>query len=1053
MKKKLLFLMFIGTCTFLTAQEIIEDFEDGGKLMWVAGDGTYNGIVDNPDTMGVNSSANVGSYTKAGGRGFSLFRVQQTDPFDISTNSVWKMQVWSPVATEVLLKLEGGGNAVEDRKPIQDSTWTELTYDFSAKADVMTMTDLLIFFSPGNPDDSSTYLFDNITANPLPGATVWEDFEGGAKLNWEARNGTFTGVVENPDTTGINTSIDVGSYTKSDSHRFSLFIHEQEAPLDLSILNKIAIDIYSPVKSEFILKLEGDGEAKEVRSNIPTANTWRRYYLDFSDAASFTTLTKIILFFDPGVEDSGDTYLLDNIVAMPNDECAGTVAVAGILDNFECQRNVTYDNGWDRLTVLDNPDLSLVNETARVGCYSKPATEAWAALVADFDNPIDLTELNALNAKVWSPVGGRILFKLEGGASPAREIFIDIPDSSTWVDYVADFSEFANEDHKRVALFFAAGTPFDTALTFYVDEIQFTTPPARSTILEDFEDGPDLAWLPLNNDAANGTFEVIDNPDMGEANSSMSVGSYSRGANAFSTLSAILIDTLDLTEMAQLNLDVWAPEGASKVTMQLSSPVEGLKESSRDITTTGAWTTISFDFASSSMIADFNQVNLIFDAESNIVGPYYIDNLSLGESTIDPCEGVEADPNIVDDFECQRNVDITGGADDLEVSPNPDISPANQSSVVGKYTEPAGQWAAVVYNYGDGNPIDLSLYNQLNMKIWSPRIVEILFKLEGGDGVQEIRMEVPEAETWVNYQVDFSESVGKGHTRLVIFTNPVPEPMAGEIYYFDDISWGLPPSEACIVSFEGEPGSPFNPTGWTYFANGTFADSTLQVVPNPAPGGVNTSDNVGRFVESSEAEASNFAGVFIRDINAINFTDSDNQNVSMDVWLDHEATIVLKLENGQMGTASGDRFQMYTTPNEWQTLTWSYGDLPNDQFTTVSLILDFDNTPSENKVYYFDNIRVAGTECDTSVSIFNIETVPSFTVAPNPAFDQIRIDNPDNFQRVDIYNAVGNRVRSLRAQFDQSSQIDVSELGDGIYFLLVFNDAGKLSGNAKFIKH
>ncbi|MDH3244844.1 MAG: T9SS type A sorting domain-containing protein [Saprospiraceae bacterium] len=1056
-QKLLLFALLFFTYQWGMSQEIIEDFEDGGKLVWVAGDGVYNGIIENPDTAGINNSLNVGSYTKAAGRGFSLFRVQQMDPFDISVNHVWKMQVWSPVETEVLLKLEGGGNAVEDRKSIQDSAWTELTFDFSSRADAMTMTDLLIFFSPGNADDSSTYLFDNITANPFPEAMVWEDFEDGPKLDWEARNGIFTGVVENPDTTGLNKSLNVGSYTKSDSHAFSLFIHEQMEPFDMSLLNKVSIQIYSPVKTEFILKLEGSGEAKEVRSNIPTANVWREYVMDFSDAADMTTLTKIILFFDPGVAESGDTYLFDNLIALPNDECAGTEPLPGYLDNFECQRNVTYDNGWDRLTVADNPDLSLVNETAKVGCYSKPENEAWATLMADFDNRIDLTELNALNVKIWSPVVDRVLFKLEGGGSPAREIFIDILEANTWVDYVADFSEYANEDHKRVGIFPAAGTAFDSAVIFYFDEIKWTLPPPKSSILEDFEDGPDLVWLPLDNDMGNGEFEVIDNPDMGDANPSMSVGSYTRGANAFSTLSVILTDPLDLSENAQFNLDIWAPEEASSVTMQLSSPVEGLKEVTRDIDATGMWTTVSFDFSSSSMITDFNQINFIFDAESSISGPYYLDNLSQGETTVDPCEGIEADPQVVDDFECQRNVDITIGADDLEVSPNPDISPENQSSVVGKYTEPDGNFASLAYNYGDDNPIDLSLYNQLNIKIWAPRAVPILFKLEGGDGVQEVFVDVSEAEKWVNYQIDFSESVGKGHTRLILFFNAGMEATIGEEYFLDDISWGLPPTEACIVNFEGEPGSPFNPTGWIYFANGTFADSTLHVVANPAPDAVNGTENVGRFVESAGVGdgsdmVQRFAGVFIRGLNAINFVDPNNQNITMDVWMDHEANVGLKVEGGQTIANTPNNLQPYTTPNQWQTITWNFGDLPNDQWTVVSLIFDFDNIPAENKVYYFDNIRVTGTSCDATTSIFDVEIVPSFSISPNPATEFIQISAPEDFDRIDIMDVMGRVMSSVKGWFNNTSQFAVSYLNEGVYFINIY-DQNKVIGNAKFIKN
>ena len=765
MKQKILIIAMLLTAGLVSAQVVWEDFENGGTLPWVAGNGIYNGVVENPDKTGINPSDSVGSYTKEGGRGFSLFRAQTGTAFDISENNIFRMQVWSPVETEVLLKLEGGGNAVEDRKPIKDSTWTELVYDFRAKSDVNTMTDMLIFFAPGNPDDSSTYLFDNITAGPAPNSLVLEDFEDGPRLMWEARNGVFTGVVENPDTMGINSSINVGSYTKSNMNRFSLFIHEQTDPIDLSLLNRASIQIYSPVKTEFILKFEGAGEAKEVRMNIPSANVWREYIMDFSAAADFTTITKIILFFDPGVEESEDTYLFDNLILLPPDECAGTERNPAIVDNFECQRNATYDNGWDRISVVENPDLSTENSTTHVGRYSKPATEGWAALVADYDNPIDLSTLNVATAKIWSPVVDRLLFKLEGGASPAKEIFIDIPEANKWIDFEADFSAFAAEDHKRLAIFMAAGTSFDTAVTFYIDEIIWTEKSIESTILEDFEEGPNLAWIPADGNMANGTFSVIANPDKGDSNPSDSVGTYSRGTNAFSTLSAILLEPLDLSDQTQLNLDIWAPEGAAKVTMQLVSPIEGSREVSREISTTGEWTTISFDFASSATITDFSQINLIFDAETEISGPYYIDNLALGETTIDVCEGVEPNPNIIEDFECQRNAMITVGADDLEVSPNPDISQGNNSAIVGKYTEPDGPWASLVFE--SAQPFDLTNYNQLNMKIWAPRAVPILFKLEGPNGNQEVFMDVTETETWINYSVDFSESAGKGFNKLV----------------------------------------------------------------------------------------------------------------------------------------------------------------------------------------------------------------------------------------------------------------------------------------------
>ncbi|MCB9270191.1 MAG: hypothetical protein H6561_11540 [Lewinellaceae bacterium] len=68
-----------------------------------------------------------------------------------------------------------------------------------------------------------------------------------------------------------------------------------------------------------------------------------------------TTLTKIILFFDPGVAESSDTYLFDNLTQLPADECSGTTPDPEILDDFECQRNATYGIGFQNIKAIDNP--------------------------------------------------------------------------------------------------------------------------------------------------------------------------------------------------------------------------------------------------------------------------------------------------------------------------------------------------------------------------------------------------------------------------------------------------------------------------------------------------------------------------------------------------------------------------------------------------------------------------------------------------------------------------------------------------------------------------
>ncbi|RMG70294.1 MAG: hypothetical protein D6722_08870, partial [Bacteroidetes bacterium] len=488
-----------------------------------------------------------------------------------------------------------------------------------------------------------------VLALPLRAQVVYEDFENGASLNWNAADGTYGGVFANPDPNFVNSSDSVGSYTKSDQHAFSLFIAEVSTPLDLSVNNQFSIQIYSPIRSRFILKLEGSQGAIEGSRFIANANVWQEYTFDFSAAAGNDSLTKIILFFDYGVTASSETYLFDNLTAGPAGPCAGTTPDPDIIDDFECQRNASYTGGWDRLEAVPNPDASGINTSSTVGRYPDPLDE-WSALGIRYYDALDLSTQNTIAAKIWAPKSGQILFKLEGGVSAPREIFLQVTDTLRWVEYKADFSDQATADHKQISIFFNAGVLADSGDVYYIDDIRREETP-QGNIIEDFE--PQLlSWAPFNNDpAVHGTFARIANPDASGVNTSDFVGQYVKGSSAFSTLTAPLPTPLDLSEFSQLNMQVWAPAGTQKVTMQLSSPTQGIKAIEQTLTETQVWTDLVFDFVNFNGITDFDAINLLFDPGVATTQTFYFDNITQGAATTDPCEGIDPIANFYDDFE------------------------------------------------------------------------------------------------------------------------------------------------------------------------------------------------------------------------------------------------------------------------------------------------------------------------------------------------------------------------------------------------------------------
>ncbi len=887
------------------------------------------------------------------------------------------------------------------------------------------------------------------------GQVVYENFEGGPQLEWNPfGDGTFNGAVANPadqDPLGINNSAQVGSYTKSGAHAYSLLIAFTDEPMDLSVNNQFHIQINSSVASQFIFKLEGAGEAIERTINIGQTNTWIDYHIDLSAAAGFTTINKIIIFFDPGVTESADTYLFDNIRATAAGACAGTVADNLIVDDFECQRNGTIIiPGLLELSPLANPDASGINTSSTVGRYAD-VNGPWQALVYDWhtSNQFPLgAESSTINIKVWAPVAGVLKYKLEGGLSPAVERDVMITEVNTWVEYSVDFSDQVGASHEKLVFFFNAGVEPGADDIYYIDDISFSAPPAAEA-LEDFEPQK-LAWESLGSAAVFGTFNgQIANPDMTAPNTTANVGSYTKGSSLFGAIRAQLPAGFNIGTLPQLNLDVWAPAGATMVSMKLFSPTEGLKEVIVELVGTQAWETLNFNFETFEAIADFERVEIQFGNTGNS-GIWYFDNLVQGQSTVDPCADVTPVATIIDDFSCQRNATITNGLDRLEVVNNPVPGglvpdPLNK---VGRYDDPLDAWSALVWQF-DG-AVDLSTYNQLSVKVWSPVIVPMLFKLEGGTvNPVEVFTDVTATGQWVRYQIDFSDHVGVDHNKLAIFFGAGVEHGDQQIFYIDDVEWKRAPYTGCIATFDSPELT--LPT-WAYFGNNELEGTPFMMVENPAPDAVNGAGMVGVFQEAPGAQV--WAGMFA-DLSAPIAMPIDNKTVSMKVWMDHAGPVVMKMEAGVDGAPnSGDVIVEYTTPNAWADLTFDYSFLPDGaQYNRITLILDIATAPeAEIRTSYFDDIRVAGGSC-TTVGIFEPAQVDALRVMPNPVADMLRVQNPGEARTFRVTNMLGQlvRVQQFVGQ-DMAYDIDFTGLESGVYILTGYDATGRLVANAKVVK-
>lgn len=1052
MKQKIFTLLLLLLSWAATnAQTVYEDFEGGvSDLAWAAPDGTYNGVIANPGADAVNNSAFVGSYTKAAGFGYSLFWVPSlAQPLNLSQNNLFKMKVWSTSATPILLKFEGPGQAVEKLVTMPAANqWVELSFDMSAGAAMTGLTKIIIFFDPGNDPGNNTYFFDDLVA--VKNEVCYADFETPG-LVFQGLDGVLTAPVANPGANQVNGSANCAQYVKSNAHAYSLILADNGASFDMTTNNLFKIDIYATAPTQILFKLEGSGGGFEKIKNIAVTGAWQTYYFDFSAQAANTGLSKVVMFFDPGVETSGDTYYFDNVCAVPN-PCAGAIPNSDILDNFECDRNATYSVSWDSLYVVGNPNISGDNNSSKVGKIfdaAGPGTEYYP-LIIDNQAPVDLSVKNQFSIQVWSSKPGLLLLKLEGGPNPPKEVPVQVTELNKWVTYTGDFSSQAGKGHLKWVIFFNAGVNGTAGDVYYIDNIKLSAPTAAPP-LEDFQNGISLGWQGLDqNNGIHGTFAgPVDNPAAGGVNTTTKVGCYTKGAGTFSTLQGLTLTPFDLLVSPQMNIDILSPSGVGgTVLMQLVSLTQGNKEVEAEITTPGAWETLGFDFSAFSGITDFQEIRILFNPGIAASGQkWYFDNLRQTEITIDPCAGTIAIPTIADDFECQRNNEYGAGADKITVVNNPFLTPENGSLKVGQYKDPANEpWTALCLLYPNG--IDLSLYNHLSIQVYGPAAVPILFKLEGGTSpAKEIFANLTTVNGWQKFDIDFSSEMTANHQRLCIFFNAGNE-NPETIYYIDNIKWGRAGYNGCIDDHQTVNSTIAN---FKYFANGALESQGYQfeVIDNPNASGINTSSKVGKFVKAGDGAP--FAGMYA-DLDAV-IDWKGVKTAKTKVHMDHIGNFTIKLEGSQTGAPAIENPVVNTEVNKWEELNYNFAAVAdNAEYKRITVFFDLGiDATGTDVISYFDDIVIGDGACG-SVGIFNPIPAEPMVVSPNPVADILFVENFHGVSRIDVFNLYGQRVASLDVTNEIRSEIMVTNFPAGLYMLSGFNQQGNLLGNAKFVK-
>lgn len=300
--------------------------------------------------------------------------------------------------------------------------------------------------------------------------------------------------------------------------------------------------------------------------------------------------------------------------------------------------NLNYsfaDFGNATATVIDNPDISGINVSARVGQFIKnPGAETWAGTTITLDEPIDFSEMQSFRMKVWSPaVGVTVKFKLENldNADINYEVDAVTTVANEWEYLTYNFAGAdLSQSYSKIILFFNFDVNGDGD-TYYFDDISQTSDVESFALPITFE-SPTLEYV-LNGFGGAGGGK-IENPDQSGINTSAHVGHVLKavGSETWAGVAMTLSEPIDFSALQKVKMKVWSPQAGITVLLKLENSENTSIATEIPATTTVAngWEELEYDFTGINNANNYQNIVIFFDFD--VVGTgatYYFDDIQL----------------------------------------------------------------------------------------------------------------------------------------------------------------------------------------------------------------------------------------------------------------------------------------------------------------------------------------------------------------------------------------------------------------------------------------
>jgi len=228
-------------------------------------------------------------------------------------------------------------------------------------------------------------------------------------------------------------------------------------------------------------------------------------------------------------------------------------------------------------------------------------------------------------------------------------------------------------------------------------------------------------------------------------------------------------------------------------------------------------------------------------------------------------------------------------------------------------------------------------------------------------------------------------------------------------------------------------------TAWVQFANGGDLPENMGQVENPAKDGINTSDSCLMITVLDNADP--WVGVWSEAYGPHEFT-TEYHIMEMMVYKSVISNCGIKLEDGT--SANVEVLIPNTKINEWELLTFDLSAAVGYTYNRLVLFPDFPDPRTAGSTCYMDKIAYLGGSSSVGVA-----QASKMNIFPNPAAERITLQYP-GMKSVTISNIVGQTLRSLEFQDSNLEVIDVSDLKEGVYIIILDTADGKIS--SRFMK-